>query len=58
MTPYWKRFLVSTGIVVAVFVPAMIRTDPTAIIGGPWFGVAVTMESFRMFPNLDLSTPT
>lgn len=59
MTPYWKRLLVSAGIVVAIFVPAMIiHTDPSLIIGGPWFGVVVIMETYQTFPDLDLSTPT
>src|SRR5829696_1207714 len=58
MSAYSKHLLISTSIVVAVFLPAAIRNDPKAIIVGPWCGVALMMENFRMFPGLDLSTPT
>jgi hypothetical protein len=48
----------TTTVVVAVFMPAGMLHEPMVIFVGPWFGVAVMIESFRMFPGLDLGTPT
>ncbi len=58
MTAYWKRFCITTGIVVVVFLPAMMREHPSIILMGPWFGTILTLEKVEALRGLSLDTPT
>ena len=58
MTAYWKRFLISVGVVTAAFLPAMIRDFQNTVVVGPWLGVLFAMERFEIFRGLHLATPT
>ena len=58
MTAYWKRLLISLGVVSASLLPAMIRDFQSAVVVGPWIAVLWNTDRFEAIRALPLAPPT